>query len=551
VLGNPPWERIKLQEEEHFIDDTYISGAKNKAERAARIEEYRISDDSSKRKRIEQFMFAKHRADAETKFVRNSARFPLTGVGDVNTYALFAELGLSLLNKIGGVGLLLPTGLVTDETTRLFFRSVISKRVLAGFLGMDNERMLFPSIDHRNKFGLFCAGGTSRQVEHPVFTFGCSQVEWIHDSRRRFTLTPSDLELLNPNSGTCPVFRTFADAELAKKVYSYTPVLQDKKKPDSGWGTKFVAMFHMANDSGLFLSQPSPEVLPLYESKMFQQFDHRFGTFFGATQANLNSGALPRPTDEQKEDPNFVVIPRYWVSRNEVDSRLAGWDRGWVIAFRDITSYTLERSATFAFLPRVGVGHTAVAVLFDSQVSPALTACFVANSNSLVFDYFTRQKLAGTHLTYSILNQLPMLAPTSYTEYDINFVSEHVLRLVFTASDLAALGEDLGYHGAPFRWSATERATRRAQLDAYYAHLYGLTRDEVRYILDPKDLRGADFPSETFRVLKERELKECGEFRTQRLVLAAFDELAKSERFAKEMHNRQSVIGEPLMATAH
>jgi hypothetical protein len=291
--------------------------------------------------------------------------------------------------------------------------------------------------------------------------------------------------------------------------------------------------------------------LPLYESKMFQQFDHRFGTFFGATQANLNSGALPRPTDAQKEDPNFVVIPRYWVSRNEVDSRLAGWDRGWVIAFRDITSYTLERSATFAFLPRVGVGHTAVAVLFDSQVSPALIACFVANSNSLVFDYFTRQKLAGTHLTYSILNQLPMLAPTSYTEYDINFVSEHVLRLVFTASDLAALGEDLGYHGAPFRWSATERATRRAQLDAYYAHLYGLTRDEVRYILDPKDLRGADFPSETFRVLKERELKECGEFRTQRLVLAAFDELAKSERFAKEMHNRQSVIGEPLMATAH
>lgn len=77
----------------------------------------------------------------------------------------------------------------------------------------------------------------------------------------------------------------------------------------------------------------------------------------------------------------------------------------------------------------------------------------------------------------------------------------------------------------PFIWNETRRANLRAELDAYYAHLYGLTRDELRYILDPADVYGADFPSETFRVLKNNEIKKHGEYRTQRLVLEAWDKL--------------------------
>ena len=58
-----------------------------------------------------------------------------------------------------------------------------------------------------------------------------------------------------------------------------------------------------------------------------------------------------------------------------------------------------------------------------------------------------------------------------------------------------------------------------------YARLYGLTRDELRYILDPKEVHGEDFPGETFRVLKEKEVKQFGEYRTRRLVLEAWDAL--------------------------
>ena len=77
----------------------------------------------------------------------------------------------------------------------------------------------------------------------------------------------------------------------------------------------------------------------------------------------------------------------------------------------------------------------------------------------------------------------------------------------------------------PFIWHETRRAQIRAELDAYYAKLYGLTREELRYILDPADIYGADFPSETFRVLKNNEIKKYGEYRTQRLVLEAWDKL--------------------------
>jgi hypothetical protein len=65
----------------------------------------------------------------------------------------------------------------------------------------------------------------------------------------------------------------------------------------------------------------------------------------------------------------------------------------------------------------------------------------------------------------------------------------------------------------------------KAGPDAIYAKLYGLTTGELRYILDPQDVYGPDFPGETFRVLKEKEIRKYGEYRTNRLVLAAWARL--------------------------
>lgn len=124
-----------------------------------------------------------------------------------------------------------------------------------------------------------------------------------------------------------------------------------------------------------------------------------------------------------------------------------------------------------------------------------------------------------------------MVSPADYSRGDIEFIFPRVLELTYTSHAMRPFAEGLGYTGPPYPWDPDRRALLRAELDAYYAYLYGLTRDELRYILDPADLMGPDYPSETFRVLKEREIKEFGEYRTRRLALDAYDRLAEDGTF--------------------
>ena len=133
--------------------------------------------------------------------------------------------------------------------------------------------------------------------------------------------------------------------------------------------------------------------------------------------------------------------------------------------------------------------------------------------------------MSGLHQTHGYLKQFPILPPSAYSESDLAFIVPRVLELTYTSHSMAPFARDLGYEGAPFEWDEDRRAELRAELDAWYAFAYGLTRDELRYALDPADVMGADYPSETFRVLKSNEERKFGEYRTRRLVLTAYDEL--------------------------
>ena len=189
-------------------------------------------------------------------------------------------------------------------------------------------------------------------------------------------------------------------------------------------------------------------------------------------------------------------------------------------------------------LPFVAVGHKAPLVSVGAKPI-SLVLCLIANLNCLVLDYIARQKIGGTSMSYFIVKQLPVIPPTLYRPEDLDFIVERVAQLVYTSEDLHSVGSALGCSG-PYVFNEDARMKLRAELDAYYAHLYGVTREELRYILDPKEVFGDDFPSETFRVLKEHEQKEYGEYRTRRLVLEGFDKLAESSRFQDEMPERES-----------
>jgi hypothetical protein len=258
--------------------------------------------------------------------------------------------------------------------------------------------------------------------------------------------------------------------------------------------------------------------LPLYEAKMVHQFDHRWATY-GANGKDARDG-----TDEEKTDPNWQPLPRYWVPQAEVEKILhdKGWDRGWLLGWRDIARSTDERTVIAGVVPRVGCGDTFLLMLPGAQDIQRV-ACLLADQNSLVHDYIARQKVGGTHLKYHTKKQIVNLPPDRCTDADLAYIVPRVLELTYTAHDLAPWARDLGHEGPPFRWDPDRRAQLRAELYACYARLCGLTRDELRYILDPADVYGPDYPSETFRVLKNREMREFGEYRTRRLVLECYD----------------------------
>lgn len=162
-------------------------------------------------------------------------------------------------------------------------------------------------------------------------------------------------------------------------------------------------------------------------------------------------------------------------------------------------------------------------LMFPKSDAPSFAVCLIANLCSLALDYCARQKIGGTHLKLNVFQQLPVLPPTVYSKADLDFVVPRVLELTYVSHAIAPFARDLGYDGPPFVWDEDRRALLRAELDAWYARAYGPTRDELRYILDPADVMRPDYPSETFRVLKNNDKARYGEYRTARLVLAAWD----------------------------
>lgn len=521
IVGNPPWEVSQFSEEEYFTarapEIASLAGARRKAAIASLEREQPAI--------WRNYLSEKYRFESTSASIRANPRFGLTAVGKLNTYPLFAETVYRLLAPDGRAGLVLPTGIATDDSTKAFFGEVAQSGRLASLYDFENRERFFPAVDSRMKFCLLTIG----RADLAEFAFFTTRVSQLQDRRRRFTLGAEDFRLINPNTLTCPIFRSEWDAELTKKTYRRVPVLVNELGAGgegNPWGLAFAqGLFNMTSDSELFEERPAVHSLPLYEAKFIGQFDHRRGSY-ESRGGERGYRVLPETSVEQYQDPTYTITPFYWVNASEVYNRLGNrWSRRWLLAFKDVTAATNERTVVSTVIPFVGANHKLPLIFFPPEISPGLCAFFLATLNSLTFDFFARQKVGGLSLAFFILKQLPVLPPSRVREQDLAFVVPRVLELTYTAHDMADWARDLGYTGAPFGWDPDRRAVLRAELDAYYAYLYGLTRDELRYILEPTEVMGLDYPSETFRVLKNNEMREFGEYRTQRLVLEAWDRL--------------------------
>jgi hypothetical protein len=574
VIGNPPWDRIKLQEVEWFAERSPAIAAQPRAadrkRMIAALANINMTQTATNTPPVvdlwAQYQQAVASAEANARVVGNgklgSGDYPLLGGGDVNLYSLFVERAQALAAPDGLVALITPSGIAADKGAAEFFSSISNTGRLGALFDFENRKVFFPDVHASFKFCALVFGGLQRTFDQTRCAFYLHKLAELDDPARSLILTASDFKAVNPNTGAAPIFRSRRDADITLKLYANHPVLvkhgevsaSTGVQPDTKvWPVKYMTMFHMTNDSGLFLKASElqaqgfrpvalnrwqkadgTKAVPLYVGRMIHQYDHRHANVT-VNEDNLQNAALSaNVTANEKVQPDMFPIPQYWVAADAVRTELR---RDWVLGFRDIARATDSRTMIAAIVPGSAVGNT-LPMLVSETLNAGDISVLLANLNAFAFDYITRQKAQSTHLNWYIVEQLPFITPARFQgplpaafaqamraaqfmnghhphPTVADFVIPQVLALTYTAHDMAAFARDLGYVDAkgevlpPFIWNDEERRARLAALDALFFYLYGLNAMDAAYIMD------------TFPIVREQDIKAFGRYRTKDDVLAA------------------------------
>jgi Eco57I restriction-modification methylase len=541
MIGNPPWDRMKLQEVEWFAARrSEIALAQRASDRKKMIQELAVADDPL----IQDYKKASERAEASVERARKSGEFPLLSGGDVNIYSLFVERSLGLISDSGMVGLLTPIGIGADKTAAKFFSTVSEAKQVKVFLAFENKRgWLFKDVHHEDQPTILVVSGKERRYE--AFRYGVKLHQLPSDDPSSVVmLTSEDCRRLNPNTGTVPIYREAAAGALLTEMYRHGVVLVDRSGGGEAkaWPVKYRTVFHMTNDSGSFrtldelkesegaypigsekFGSAKGDWYPLYEGKMISTYNHRYA----GVRANVNNvsgqGVAVHSTDEQLENPDFTPVPRYWVLEDDL-----GISNDYSLAFNDICNTNNQRSLISAIVPKAGYGNKLPILQPVGDLNAGELSLILANFCSIACDFAARQKIQSRNLNKYILEQLPVIPRERFEERRFGsksaaeVICEAVLELTYTAHDMEPFARDMGHVDdagnvkPPFTWDKERRLVLRAKLDAVFFHLYGVTdRDDIRYIYS------------TFPIV-EREEKAAygGKFRSCELCLAYMNALA-------------------------
>ncbi len=573
MCGNPPWDKLQMEDEKWFVGkDESIVNASNKDERDSLIKKLQESNSLV----YQEYIDSRRSRDGQALFIKRSGRFSLANKGKIELSSLFAEMCFDFANEAWG--LVLPTSIATGDTTKDFFAKLVEENRLKSLYDFENREKLF-EIDSRTKFCLLTAGHSQVKPRIVKGGFFLTRLDHLLDSNRIYNLGTQDFIRLNPNTKNCPIFRTKRDAELTNKVYGTTTILYNEETDYNPWDIRLATLFNMATASSLFKTKRQLEAMgaisnkanylcngveyvPLYEGKMIYLYNHHFGEFPDDTPNHKHPDSIPNTNNSTLSDTDSILRPWYWISKNLVDDKLIKldkkgniiweWTHSYCIAFRDVTNATNERTCIASLMPSTaGAGDKAPLVFTSRGLIPSCE--LLAMMSSITFDYIARQKVGGSSMGFFIMKQMPVLTPEQisdnaklqiiprvaelcYFNHDLdgwmdelwhdeemtdeirNFIAERLKEcngIQFTGIDFSNI--------EPFIYNEDRRAAAQAELDAIFAHLYGLTTEELRYILDPEDICGVGCINETFRVLKDNETRKYGEYRTKRLVLEAWN----------------------------
>ena len=555
MCGNPPWDKIKVEDKKWFESHgrSDIVNAGTAAQRKRAIAELPVTDPVL----YTEYCQAQKDAEAMSRFVRFSGRFQLTATGDIDLYPMFAELCLTFSKEAWG--LVMPTGIALNDPNKAFFSKLIDENRLVSLYDFENREALF-DIHRMFKFCLLTAGKPQDKPREVKGGFYLTRLDHLLDPNRIYTLKTDDFATLNPNTKTCAVFRTAKDAAIAAKIYRRCPILINDITGENPWNARISNMMHMSHDSGdfktfedlqnehasisgnTFTTLAGQTYVPVYEGKMIWFYNHHYGTW---PTSGPRPNTIPNVEIDELSNENSLILPWYWTPVEDVMSKLEKldnegnviwkWNHPWLLGYRKISNATNERTFVSSIIPLPnGAGDSIIYVMIDNVLHSALVQGIFS---SLTFDYISKQKMGGSNMSNFITKQLPVLSLEQIPDEMIIPIVSRVARLCYFNHDLDGWAEELWNELSPkqqteipelgrkecFIYDPEKRAVLQAELDAIFAHLYGLNTEDIRYILDPEDICGKGCINETFRVLKDNELRQYGEYRTKRLVLEAWD----------------------------
>lgn len=450
VVGNPPWVQVQFDARYFFASKKpEIARIPLKRERERAIQKIRTEDPAL----YQQYIHEQETVEQFKRFVHQSGQYPLTGNTRLNLSQLFVELSRKLIHNNGYIGMVLPVGILTDLFNQPLINDLIQKNQIISAAMISNHGKFFPNATSALNFCLLILSGHSRPKKEPIrLSVACREIADIDHPSHCVHLSKKDLDLLSPRTGMFPSVNSKKNFDRLIHIYQHHPTFYDQKTNQYLFNLKPLLMFRQNLHAHLVFSaehleeqgchrednrwvKGSKTFLPLYEAKMIAPYNHRYATW--------ETGDKIHPlSEEDLSDTSLVAQPRYWISEKEVNLKTVNYPHRWFLTFREITNAHNKQVSIFAFVDYAGLLGTLPYLTTTTKNAIGLSL-FCANANSEIFNWIVRQKISGTHLSFFVLQQIPIIHPDAYSEQDKQFVLPRVLELSYTSWALKPYADDL------------------------------------------------------------------------------------------------------------
>lgn len=477
VLGNPPWEKLRFEERAFFRPVCpAISAISQKNKREKEIKKLAVNW----LELLEYYQLLQDDYASVKKEIPKHPLLKVSLVGELNTYAMFAELASRLTEKDGFAAIIVKSALVTSTCYSSCFRHFVNQGSLSEVFLFDNREKLF-QIDSREKFCVLFFGG-----EHAggiKVHYGLTKQEQILSSVP-INVTSEELELINPETGLLPNVADSKEFSFLLRTHRSLSVFA-KEFPKCHFGR----LVHLTAHAEHISTKSEKTRVPIYEGKFIEQYDNRFSTFAGmsADERYQAKASARRQPGDSFVAPKPAPECRYFIDKKFWESFLDRYDQPYSLCWRSLTSPTNQRTMIASIIPSMPTCQS-VQLLQTTPVEDLLM--ILALFNSKVFDFFVRLKMGGIDLTQSVVRQIPV----PFREAWNSMVTLHGVD--YTALDAVRALERLLYRNEPDLcglWDGVPEiknadnyyktaADVREEIDKIIFQMYGLTSAEEKMV---------------------------------------------------------------------